>query len=165
MKPTPPPARLAGFPLTSDGAIGAVGGCLAVGALAFGVYMNVHGPSASLGTSHEFSVFAQLAPHAPRQAEPARTEGDSELDTLATASIPVRGVPPSPTRDAGDPQVSSIVVEAADRDSATIDVDGSLRTVRVGDSVPGAGDVVAIVPGPRPMLKMSGGLVLSSHGR
>ena len=164
MKPTPPPARLAGLSLTSDGAIGAVGGCLAVGALAFGVYMNVHGPSASLGTSHDFTVFAQLAPHAPRRAEPARTDADAELDTLATASIPAGGVPPSRLPGAGDVP-ASIIVEAADRDSATLDIDGSLRTVRVGDSLPGAGDIVAIMPGPHPMLKTSRGFVLSSRGR
>ena len=150
-----PPARLAGFSLTSDGAIGAAGCCLAVGALAFGVYMNVHGPSAGLGTSKEFSVFAQLAPRAHREATPARTDGDVDLDTASTASI--RGVDTSGGAQAIIPSISLAV---ADADAATLMIEGRARRVRVGDDVPGAGEVLAIVPGARPMVRTARGLIV-----
>ena len=148
-------ARRAGFSPTSDGAIGAAGCCLAVGALAFGVYMNVHGPSAGLGTSKEFSVFAQLAPRANRQATPARTGGDVDLDTTSTASI--RGVD---TSGGAQDIIASISLAAADSDAATLMIDGRARRVRVGDDVPGAGEVLAIVPGARPMVRTARGLIV-----
>ena len=152
-----PPARLAGFSLTSDGAIGAAGCCLAVGALAFGVYMNVHGPSAGLGTSKDFSVFAQLAPRQPRQATPATTDGDVDLDTTATAAIPRADAAPL---GAATRIIPSISLASADADSATLVIDGRARRVHLGDDIPGAGEVLAIVPGARPMVRTARGLIV-----
>ncbi len=152
------PAAGAGFSLTGDGAIGAAGCCLALGALSFGIYMNVHGPSASLGTSKDFSVFAQLAPREPRPATPATTADAGDLDTTATATIPRAGA--AAANGVAMRIIPSISLAAADADNATIVVDGRARRVRVGDIVAGAGEVLAIVPGARPMVRTARGLIV-----
>ena len=150
MTKTVPLSRLAAVSLTSDRAIGAVGCCLAVGALTFGVYMNVHGPAASLGTGHDFSVFAQLA---PRLAKPA--EKSDELDMTQTASIPghTATAPASVRR--------GVTLESADADSATIMIAGQAHLVHVGDELAEIGEVLRISPGRHPEVKTSRGLILT----
>ena len=155
MTKTTSPAR-AGFSLSGDGAIGAAGCCLALGALSFGIYMNVHGPASSLGTSNEFSVFAQLAPHQHRQATPATTDGD--VDTTSTATIPRAAT--AAADGAATRIIPSISLASADADHATLMIDGRARRVRLGDEVPGAGEVLAIVPGERPMVRAARGLIV-----
>lgn len=149
------PVRSAGFTLTGDRAIGAAGGCLALGAMSFGIYMNVHGPAQSLGTSRDFTVFAQLAPGPHRKATPATTVGDDDLDTTATATIPGDSGDGAATRI-----IPSISLASAGPDYATLMIDGRARRVRVGDEVPGAGTVIAIVPGDRPMVRTVRGLIV-----
>ena len=146
-----------GASLAGDRAIGAAGGCLAIGAMTFGIYMNVHGPSQSLGTSRDFTIFAQLVPGAHRQATPATTAGDVDLDTTATATIPG-----APGDGAATRIIPSISLAAASEDAATLIVDGRARRVRVGDDVPGAGVVVAIIRGDRPMVRTERGLIVPS---
>lgn len=150
---------------TIDAAMGAFGCCLAAASASFGIYMNVHGPAPSLGTSRDFSVFAQLAPRSMPLAAVGKQgtpKASGELDMTATASIRrrVRETAENPEEKA---IISSVILEAADAQAATIAIDGQLRTVRVGDTVPGAGDVLAILPGPRPVLKTSRGLILSAR--
>ena len=156
------PARRTGFSLSGDGAIGAAGCCLALGALSFGIYMNVHGPSSSLGASKDFSVFAQLGPRPHRPATPATTEGGADLDTTSTATIPraeAAAADGTATRI-----IPSISLTSADADAATLMIDGRARRVRLGDEVPGAGEVLAIVPGDRPMVRTARGLIVADGG-
>ena len=155
----PVPGQMAGLRITGDGAIGAMGCCLAVGALFFGIYMNVHGPSENLGKSHDFSVFAQLAPRAAPSDRPKPVRND--LDMTATASIPRR---PAPADEAAGKVIASIILAAADTEAATLVIDGRVRTVHVGDEVPGAGAVLAILPGRHPEVRMSRGLIRGAPG-
>ena len=157
MTKTTSPART-GFSLSGDGAIGAAGCCLALGALTFGIYMNVRGPSADLGGSKDFTVFAQLAPHQHRQATPATTADGTDLDTTTTATIPRAEA--AAADGAATRIIPSISLASADADDATVVIDGHLRHVRLGDEVPGAGTVLAIVPGERPMVRTARGLIV-----
>lgn len=147
-----------GFSLTGDGAIGAAGGCLALGALTFGIYMNVHGPSADLGASKDFTVFAQLGPRQHRQATPATTADAADLDTTATATIPRAET--AAVDGAATTIIPSISLASAGPEDATLVIDGRARLVRLGDEVPGAGTVLAIVPGARPMVRTARGLIV-----
>ena len=123
--------------MTSDRALGFVGGGMALASASFGIYMNVHGPApGSLGNSHDFTVFAQLAPHGARasHAIPDRKSGpDDGLDMTATASIPGH----ARALDGTDPEHSgpAVTLESADADVATIAVGGQRRVVRVGDTI------------------------------
>jgi hypothetical protein len=149
--------------MTSDRALGFVGGGMALASASFGIYMNVHGPApGSLGNSHDFTVFAQLAPHgasAPKASPDRHPDPDEDLDMTSTASIPGR------SRADADPARSSpaVTLESAEGDAATIAVAGQRRIVHVGDTIPGAGEVLAIMPGRRPALKTSQGLIVSSR--
>ncbi len=150
--------------LTVDKALGAAGCGLAVASLGFGVYMNVHGPVDSFGKSKDFTVFAQLAPKRPwaqpTHGEPSKPSEES-LDMTATASIPK---PSAESRRVQENAViPSMTLEAASADRATISIDGRPETVRVGDLIPGAGEVLEIRLGRRPVVKTSRGLILSSR--
>lgn len=162
--------------LTLDKALGAVGGGLAAASLGFGVYMNVHGPVAGLGTSHDFTVFAQLAPKRERalrtHADPVAPSSEP-LDMTSTASIPKSSPAqvsqpdgPTPVADDLDPEaqvISSFTLEAASADAATISIEGRTRTVRIGDTIPGAGEILEIRPGRRAAVRTSRGLILSAR--
>ena len=157
-QPTRKVPRRAG--LSSDLTLGIVGGCLAAASATFGIAMTVHGPIASLGTSGNFTVFAQLAPRsdAPRAAAPEGLGRPSfaadDLDRTATASIPARrGSDPASGR------IATVTLEKVDADAATILVDGKAQVVRVGDAIPGAGEVLSILGGSRPVLRTSRGLI------
>jgi hypothetical protein len=155
---------------SADKALGVFGGGLAAASVAFGVYMNIHGPAASFGKSHDFTVFAQLSgPRSkPASAEPTATiprPGDA-LDMTATASIGQRGsTDPTLSGEARlDPNASilaSVTLERVHDDTATIMVDGQARTVRIGDTLPNAGEVLEIHAGPRPSVRTSLGLIMS----
>ena len=135
--------------LSTDAALGLVGGTLAAASAIFGVAMTLHGPVA--GHSGGFTVFAQLAPRRPPiEARPVDTTDTGDLDDTTTASIPKRA-------PAG--AASTVTLQAADAESATIVVGGRRTVVRVGDLIPGVGAVLAIVPGERPMLRTTGGLI------
>lgn len=154
-----------------DLALGTFGCCLAAGSVAFGASMAFHGPVASLGTSKDFTVFAQFA---PRNAKPraeqvsrreptirdgsSRPEADGGLDMTETASIPKKGDGVSPASDTTF--IPSVTLEAISADAATIAVEGHTEIVHVGDVVPGAGQILAILPGSRPVLKTSRGLIV-----
>ncbi len=167
--------KILGF-LTADKALGVAGGGLALASASFAVYMNLHGP-ASGSAGHDFTVFAQLAPRAvPRTAksEPGRPDPDEDLDTAVTASIPRRAAisagPGGGGRDAGGetatrPANPAVTLETAAADGATIAVDGESRVVHVGDTIPGAGQVLAILPGPHPSVRTSQGLIVAPGGR
>lgn len=162
--------------LTLDKVLGAVGGGLAAASLGFGIYMNIHGPVAGFGTSHDFTVFAQLAPKRERgsrtHADPAAPSAEP-LDMTATASIPKPSsaetsrpdVAASATDDldAGAQVISSFTLEAASADSAMISIEGRTRMVRVGDTVPGAGEILEIRAGRRAAVRTSRGLILSAR--
>ena len=77
---------------------------------------------ASLGTSKDFSVFAQLAPREPRPATPATTADAGDLDTTATATIPRAGA--AAANGVAMRIIPSISLAAADADDATIVVEG-----------------------------------------
>jgi hypothetical protein len=160
--------------LSTDIMLGGAGCCMAVASLGFGLYMNAYGPAPGFGTSHDFTVFAQLAPSARRgaTAHPATaasvTDADA-LDMTATASIPKNGAStfddgagPSRIGD-GASIITSVTLRAATEDTATIEIDGRTSTVRVGDTIPGAGEVIEILPGRRPLVRASRGLILSSR--
>lgn len=154
--------------LSADKALGVVGGGLAVASLGFGVYMNLHGPAASFGHSQDFTVFAQLTGHHSRQTseQPAATPApNDQFDMTATASIPKpsRGTTASVDDTDETPVISSVTLEAASVDAATVFVNGHPRTVRVGDIVPNAGEVVEIRLGARPTVKTTRGFILSSR--
>ena len=145
--------------LSSDMALGFFGCSLAVASASFGIYMNVHGP-APHEPGQDFSVFAQLAPRNGRtpaaavKASPGVAPNE-ELDTTSTASIPKRGGPQ-------EPALSSMVLEGPTSDGgATISVDGVAMTVHVGDTIPGAGEVLDIYPGRRPLVKTSRGSIVA----
>ena len=156
-------AAPAAFRFTGDHALGVTGIGLAVASAAFGIGMTMHGPAASLGTGRDFTVFAQLAPRrtdgGERQVLAGRAKtGTEDLDMTATASIP-KAEAASP--DAGDGAIiPAVTLEAVGPDSATVAIEGRTRVVRVGDEVPGAGQVIAILPGARPALKTSRGLIV-----
>jgi hypothetical protein len=160
--------------LSADKILGGVGGGLAVASMGFGVYMNIHGPVASFGHSNDFPAFAQMATlRAGREASPMPAQQapvvatmpsaspDESLDMTETASIP------KPSRSLTAPAkietriISSVTLESASVNAATIFVDGSLRTVHVGDTVPDAGEVLEIWTGSRPAIKTSRGLIVS----
>ena len=56
--------------------------------------------------------------------------------------------------------IPAVTLEAVGADSATVAIEGRSRVVHVGDEVPGAGLVIAILPGARPALKTSRGLIV-----
>ena len=150
-----PPAKA----VSSDMALGLFGCGLAVASASFGLYMNLHGP-APHEPGQDFSVFAQLAPRdgrtPPAAVKPSPGVSPEEpLDMTATASIPKRGGPQ-------DPAMSSMVLEGSTADGgATITVDGVAMTVHVGDTIPGAGEVLAVYPGRRPLVKTSRGSIVA----
>ena len=161
--------------LSTDKMLGVAGSGLAVASIGFGLYMNTHGPApGALGSGHDFSVFAQLAPRTQmaqraarnRAATPATTQ--DALDTTATASIP-KAAASAPPADGTAPDVAetsiipSVTLEAASADRATIAIDGRMRTVQIGDDVPGAGEVLEIETGPRPVVKTSRGLIVAAR--
>ena len=156
------PTRVA-FRFTGDHALGVTGIGLAVASAAFGVGMTMHGPASSLGTGKDFTVFAQLAPRrtdgGERQVLSGRAKvATNDLDMTATASIP-KAEAASP--DAGNGAIiPAVTLEAVGTDSATVAIEGRTRVVRIGDEVPGAGQVIAILPGARPALKTSRGLIV-----
>ncbi len=138
----------------SDRVLGLVGGTLAAASATFGVAMTLHGPVAGLGQSGGFTVFAQLSPRRPpAKSRAAEATEASELDDSTTASIPRRV-------SAG--AVSTVTLQGANAESATIVVGGRRTVVRVGDMIPGVGAVLAIVPGERPMLRTTGGLIAAA---
>ena len=156
------PTRAA-FRLTGDHALGVAGVCLAVGSAVFGIGMTLHGPAASFGTGKDFTVFAQLASHPeihgkpPAMPTPTKKAAE-DLDLTATASILK---PDAVAPDLGNAAIiSAVTLEAVGTDSATVAIGGISRVVRVGDEVPGAGQVIAILPGAKPMLKTSRGLIV-----
>ncbi len=161
-KSSPKPAQAA-FRFTGDHALGVTGLGLAVASAAFGIGMTLHGPASSLGTGKDFTVFAQLAPRradgGERQVLAGRAKvGTEDLDMTATASIPKAEVD---APDAGDGAIiPAVTLEAVGTDSATVAIEGRTRVVRVGDEVPGAGQVIAILAGARPALKTSRGLIV-----
>ncbi len=156
--------RAAGSRSTSDTMMGIAGCGLALASTSFGIFMTIHGPAPGFGTGHDFTVFAQLAPHTPREVDAAPKRVD-ELDMTATASIP---------RDAarsGDPNASAkaaslldaATVEVATIDAATIAIGGHVRTVHVGDTLPDVGDVLSITPGRRPSVRTTRGVIFSAR--
>jgi hypothetical protein len=151
--------------LSSDKILGLFGGGLAAASLGFGVYMNVHGPVASFGHSGDFPLFAQIAGSqtsgATRMSSgPAPGE---PLDMEATASIQhVSQTVIDAARRSGA-VLSSIQLQAASSDAATIVVDGQTRTIRVGDTVPAAGEVLEIRAEPAPLVRTTRGFILSAQ--
>lgn len=149
----------------SDVALGAFGWGLAVASASFGVYMTMRAPAH--GPSSDFPVFAQLAPRSNEALRPHIPSKTDELDLAATASILTGSHPDATSQTASDavataPIVPGIVLRDAGADAAEVAVDGRMQKVRVGDSIPGAGKVLAIYPGPHPMLKTSRGLIVSA---
>lgn len=169
---TAPKPRRAGWRPTADFALGATGCCLAAASAAFGVGMAVHGPVASFGTQKDFTVFAQFAPRDPKgmrkaiaSSEPtarAPSAAADDLDMTATASIPSPGASLASAGEAA--VIPQVVLEKASADAATVVVAGRSRVVRVGDTVPGAGEILAILPGRRPLLRTSRGLIVPAPG-
>ena len=168
-----PPMKILGF-LTADKALGVAGGSLALASASFAVYMNVNGPARS-ASGHDFTVFAQLAPRAtPSTTRPelGRPDPDEDLDTAVTASIPRRatvsaGPRGGTTGDAASGDTApgrstnpAVTLQTAAADGATIAVGGRSRLVHVGDTIPGAGEVLAILPGLHPAVRTSQGLIL-----
>lgn len=143
---------IAKFVLTTDKLLGLLGGGLAVGSASFGVFMVVHGP-VSTAPGHDFTVFAQLVPraHAPS------TSG-ADLDTTATASIPKAS---ADNLDVPAKILPGIVLRSSNDYEADIAIDGRLRRVRVGDTIPGAGELLEIMPGGQPVLRTTMGLIVS----
>ena len=145
--------------LSTDAALGLAGCTLAAASATFGIVMTVHGPVSGLGKSRDFTVFAQFAPR-PEPSEAAGKSRLDELDLTATASIPKRNPATSERASA-----SSVTLQAADADTATIVVDGRRAIVHVGDAIPGIGEVLAIVPGAAPMLRTTSGVITASVER
>ena len=167
--------KILGF-LTVDKALGLAGGGLALASASFALYMNLNGP-APRSPGHDFTVFAQLAPRATPDAtrsERGRPDPDEDLDTAVTASIPrraaisvgpERGLGPSSGGTAGRSAVPTVTLQAAADDGATIAVDGRSRVVHVGDTIPGAGEVLAILPGAHPAVRTSQGVIVPPDAR
>ena len=147
-----------GAGLSTDAALGLAGCSLAAASATFGIVMTMHGPVASFGKSQDFTVFAQLAPRAQAPGglgtERLGTDKSEDLDLTATASIPKRSTPASERAAA-----SSVALQDVSTDAATIMIDGRSSVVRVGDMIPGVGQVLAIVPGTAPMLRTTGGVI------
>ena len=163
--------------LTADKALGVAGGGLALASASFAVYMNLNGPGSS-ASGHDFTVFAQLAPRPmPRTGarELGRPDPDEDLDTAVTASIPRHatmsagpergGAREAAGATAGSLANPAVTLETAAADGATIAVDGRSRVVHVGDTIPGAGEVLAILPGAHPAVRTSQGLIVAADGK
>ena len=146
-----------GAGLSTDATLGLLGCCLAAASATFGVVMTIHGPLATFGKSGDFTVFAQLAPRA-KPASIFAKDGVDTLDRTATASIPKRAALTSEHAS-----VSSVILQAASPDAATILVDGHSQIVRVGDKIPGVGEILSIVAGERPFIRTSQGLIASTR--
>ena len=164
--------------LTADKALGLAGGGLALASASFAVYMSLHGSVGAPG--RDFTVFAQLAPRTATPATPpkfdrGRPDPDEDLDTAVTASIPRHAtISAGPQRGLGRASGGAIAADrsltpavtlrAAAADGATIAVDGQSRVVHVGDTIPGAGEVLAILPGAHPAVRTSQGLIVAAGG-
>jgi hypothetical protein len=160
-----------------DKLLGLVGGGLAGSSLAFGVYMNIHGPAAGFGQSHDFTVFAQLAGHGgpdrrglPVQTSP--TEGSSAYDMVTTGAVAAKDRQVldmtatgsiSPSSRAND-VLSAVTIEAASDGGAMIVIDGHVKSIHVGDELPELGEILAIVPGPHPLIRTSKGVISRMDG-
>ncbi len=164
--------------LTADKALGVAGGGLALASASFALYMNLNGPGSS-ASGHDFTVFAQLAPRTMPKTEArelGRPDPDEDLDTAVTASIPRHatmsaGPERGGAREASDGTATkplanpAVTLETAGADGATIAVDGRSRVVHVGDTIPGAGEVLAILPGAHPAVRTSRGLIVAADGK
>ena len=159
--------------LTADKMLGIAGGGLAVSSMGFGLYMNIHGPAASFGHSDYFTVYAQLVGHRAPKIQPEKPmpmpapAPDDGLDMTATASIAAAPRPKSPIdlaiAQANAAIIQSVTLESVDADSAIVASGGHIRTVRVGDMMPEAGEVLQILSGPRPAVKTSRGFIVSGR--
>lgn len=155
--------------MSSDKVLGIAGSGLAAASIGFGAYMTIHGPApGSFGHSRDFTVFAQLAPRRTPASQPrtarAATKEDA-LDTAATASIPKRAADAGARESTADANgtLPSMTLEGATPDAATIAVGGRIQTVRIGDDVPGAGEVLEIRTRPHAVVRFSRGLIVATH--
>ena len=146
--------------LSTDAALGVAGCTLAAASATFGIFMTLHGPSSNFGKGSGFTVFAQLAPRTEPPPDAMAKGRLGELDLTATASIPKRAAPQNERAPA-----SSVSLQAASADAATILMDGRRAIVHVGDTIPGIGEVLAIVPGEIPVLRTTGGVITASLDR
>ncbi len=154
--------------LSTDFALGAFGCGLATASATFGLYMVVVGPPpGSFGNSKDFTVFAQLAPRRHVEAAPAKPppQGGDDLDFETTASIPRRSGRAGRPPDTQTGIVPFVALKSADAGEATIVMGGHAMVVRVGDIVPGAGEVLAITPGAQPEIVTTRGRIVTSPPR
>ena len=142
-----------GAALSSDATLGIVGCCLAAASATFGVAMTMHGPSSELGKSGNFTVFAQMS--APR-ARPSINGPIEDLDRTETASIPIRE---GAILTGESARIKGVTLRSATAEDAVIVIDGRSQIVRVGDRIDVIGEVLAIAPGKRPVVRTSRGLI------
>ena len=144
----------------NDTVLGALGCCLAAGSATFGIFMILHGPVVNLGTSGNFTVFAQLAPRPQAPTPPDAKGAAPDLDLTSTASIPKREKDAT-TNEHATP--TNVAVQTASAKDATISVDGRTEVVHIGDNIPGVGQILAIVPGANPLVRTSHGLIAAAR--
>ena len=159
--------RAGGQRLTSDMMMGIAGCGLAMASTSFGIFMTIRGPAPDFGTSHDFTVFAQLAPRAsrgPRGMGATPKPGD-DLDMTSTASIPrdVGATAEAASSERAADILASATVEVATDDAATVAIGGHVRTIHVGDTLPDVGAVLSITPGRRPSVRTTSGVIFAAR--
>jgi hypothetical protein len=121
--------------------IRAFGTALAGLSMAFAIYMLAYGAGKTrINGMEHLAIFAQ--PRGPggvvREAEPPPADGAPAVDMSATGSL-------AASASKGAPIARPVEIVAAEAGRAWLRVDGAIRAVAPGDSVPGLGSIGSIV--------------------
>lgn len=148
---------------SSEGMLGFAGCAIACASGCFALYMNMNGPIAGAGGSHDFTIFAQMTPRARTErmmhaAPPAPSDVTAveEIDPIVTGSI---AMPQSKSTAAAI--LTNVVLRQIDGDSALVEMQDNLIVYKIGQVIPGAGRLMAMTrQDGRPALQTSKGLIV-----
>ena len=152
-------------------ALGLAGCAMACASGTFALYMAAHGPASGFtGGGRYLTVFAQFgggrdagqAPAGPIQPASAPVV-PVDIDPVVTGSIPARFQKTSTAASPGGerPVLANMALRQVDGDSALVEVNDRLGIYRIGDQIPGGGQLLAITQqGGRPALETSKGLII-----
>ena len=155
-------ARVFARAFTSEGMLGMTGCAIACASGSFALYMNMNAPAPTRPAETYFTVFSQLSrsgrptlmPVAAAKPVPVL---DDDIDPIVTGSIA--------QREAGNrPILRNMLLRQVDGNSALVEVNDRLAVYKVGDLIPGAGRLVAMIRRDgRPALETSQGLIVESY--